>query len=326
MNNGKNNVVIIIIIIAIAVFGFLFFKTDVLKGLFNKEHYQIIGDNSKKGVFDNAVNEMINKYSSVIDRMMMVKHEDMLKIKNNVYNKCKTLFPKSIDQLGVKCKDFFIAELKLAKYQVDDKILNALNEKVKYASMYLSYMNKGEGYIPPTPLRLLRSNQSRLAPDQRLGIGNSIVDTINKDHGDLKKSNLLNQFNIFGSKNLTSGIYRMGFANSTPGNKMTDIRGKPKALIRHLASLSSSKDPNSLLMYHGGDVGDILESSGGLTNEETYDEMVNRYMKRTRDPQYRVMKDLTSRSMFPKKSNRTIANEIINKQIINNIKRSPIIQ
>jgi len=303
-------IIVIIIIVIIAVVAYFLYTKPA-----KTDSFQLLKSVDKQEVYINSVNIMLDKNIKTITRNIVVKNQDELILRNNVFNKCMALYPLNTDKMGSVLVDEIIRELRNMKYKIEPELEEEMRKDVHYASKYLNYMDNrfklpGE-FIEPTSLSLKRPGQSRL-PAHEVNIGNMINDEINKEH-----SGIIPKKNYFmGMNNLTSGIDRSGFANAITGSMTADIRGRPEGLLRRLSAMSSSKDPNSLARYAGGDVGDVLINSKGLANETVYENALDAYYTRTRDPEYRTMKNITGR-LVPPEINR---DQQANLNIVNNIK------
>jgi hypothetical protein len=312
MNEMINIIVIVAIIIAIGVVVYLLYNKYA-----NTSGMHIMKKMDEKEAFINAINTMLDKNFKTIVQHIVIKDNDIEILRNIVYNKCLALYPANVDKMGTVCVDELMGGLKSMKYNIDAEVENDLRRDSHYAIMYTNYLKDrwklpGE-YVEPTSLSLKRLGQSRL-PANELNIGNMINDEINKEHvGIIPKKNYFMGIN---ANNLTAGIERSGFSNTSVGSRTTDIRGRPPALIRRISALSSSKDPNSMARYAGGSVGDVLLNSRGLCNETTHDNAVDAYFTRTRDPAYSSMKSITNRLQVPAITKERLANE----NIMGNIK------
>jgi hypothetical protein len=151
----------------------------------------------------------------------------------------------------------------------------------------------------------------------KMELSNSyIIQKINEDHKNLGKGPHLS----INSSNLITGIRSYGFnSSSTGGKKVYDERGRPKAQLRYLAALTSTKDPNSIARYAGGSLEGILNTGKGFGSMDEHNEAIKTYMENSRNEEYRVFKNIRGRFIDHKESDVSKKNSILRQNIINDI-------
>ena len=107
---------------------------------------------------------------------------------------------------------------------------------------------------------------------------NPLTDEVNKDHA-FSAKNVQKKLLGVNTAALVAGVKRYGFRAGGPVQRR-DIRGKSRTHIKRLAALGSTRDPNSMVRSSRWEVDDILISSKGFSNLQTFDKQYDEFARR----------------------------------------------
>jgi len=294
-----------------------------------KESFISLRDPTFKETYDNAMITLTDDALNMVGRYTILPPEDEVEIKVRILARMKKLYDDNKgDQaaitavIGKALTDALKEETNETHPELLDYFDKVITDK---AQTYLSYLDNRFSYLDT--MGIDKSAQSKLINigeplQHRFKKGkvrpgniykeNVLNDEVNREHGGRIKRKLLG----YNANNLIVGIKRHGFSAGLKRQTSIDPRGRPRALIRKLASLNSAKDPNSLIRSGNWNVHDVLVSAKGLSNEQMYKKEFDRFATRIGDPEYNTFKYISNRIIDPD----TTMERRINKNIMEGIK------
>lgn len=322
-----NKTIILIVIIIFVILGVVVytFKDKIL----GTEKMTLLNEPTYSQNFTNSIHHIIEKIKPIIKKYNNVDPKDMIEFEKSIKTKANTFYNKNISD-EKKINEDIVTEI---NNWIDDGLtivikdnplsvdmLKEFDEVIQNLPGYLEYRDirytvpiiglKEDGTFGPKEIDRNRPinpdlpishnfvtshpGKVRIKPG-RLTIGNNLTEEVNKDHNGLMKNKYNKLTRGINSTNLTSGIKRKGYSTFTKGKQTGDIRGRPKALIRRLASLNSSSDPNSLTRFADGGVNELLMTSKGLSNELMWNDAVDDKLTRDNNGEYRQFKNIRDR-------------------------------
>lgn len=337
---GNATITGIIAIIIIIVIGVIIYNNYR-----KKDGFVILSEPKTEQIYRDSVYTLIDKILISVGKFIPVNPDEADTLRVNLFDKAMEIAenPDVVDTLGASLSKWTADELSAMNKEVPDVLIATLATDVEpWAKEYLTYREQRwkfplleinpEGRIDQRPPHLIdspadprgppganytKSSGNAVVKPVRINKANMLTEEINRDHKGVKRTAYMN----VNSNNLTSQIRRHGFSTVVKGHKTPDIRGRPKALVRRLAGLNSSKDPNSLARYGDGNVRDLLAASKGFSNESMFHNSYDDFMTRNRDKEHAVFKNIRGRFIDPGRSMETQ----INSNVLDNIMREVVV-
>lgn len=361
LKNPTVIVIVIVLVIAIAFYIFFIYTDvgknfakkylpESIQKLLGIQGFILLGNRKLETVYRDAVNTLLKKIQGITLKYVIISEPELETMKSNIWNKLLKLYEdtkdeqKLVDVLGLSLVEYTQVELQAMGKDMPEDMLKEMNDVIiPDAQRYMTYKDNyykfpilefrnGQlvdkrnevGETQDTPLNNLPINAGApIITTQKIKtpnilVSNILTDEVNKDHGNLKAKQ---PFLGMNSNNLISGIRRTGFKTYNKGKEVWDPRGRPRAQLRYLSELNSTKDPNSLLRSGSNQVADLIETGKGFSNIEIYDPVYDQYMTRTGNDEYNTYRSVKDRFINPMETKQGMINKTLNGNILLDIKK-----
>lgn len=330
-----NNIGTIVIVVLFAAIGFYLYKyTNIFKkkneGFAMKQH-------SFKDIYDGAVSTLADDGILEMGRHIVLNTTQIHNIKDNIVKRMNSYYGNTdlrdvIDGFGDEISSALKDEASKVG-QLTPEFTSYISEVItKKAKHYLTYLDtrfdmldvygadKGrtEDIIPhPLESKFSTKKGVKMTSPLASGITGELHKAINADHPGHGRKQVLG----FNSHNLTMDLKRTGFA-STIGRKNPggDLRGKTRTMIKKLAMMASTKDPNSLVRAADGDINSYLHEGKGISNHRMWKDEYAKWADATGKPEWKTFRHVSGRFLthdqFPDK----LIHKNVNDGILSDIK------
>jgi hypothetical protein len=342
-------IVIIILLVFVVFSWFTGIGSNIIKNIPiigdlipERESFVTLRDPFLRETYDNTVRTLIDDGVRMIGRHRVLDVPSEQNMKMSLKAKTDKYYDDNIEDPNKLIGGFgaFLAgEFKEEAKKIGESSPEVLsyfdNVTAVKAGHYLTYLDQRFSYLDAVggmkttkPINVGEPIQTRF---KNVGAGsfkkvfpvrdydpNPLNKEINKDHNGSGKRRLLG----YNANDLIVGIKRHGFSAGLKRRNGHDIRGLPRATIKKLVGLASSKDPNSLVRSAYWDPYEVLVSGRGFSNERLYKQAYEEYSSKSGRPEHNTFKYIKGRIVDPATTVERQITSNINEGIKSSLKHS----